>query len=160
MVLAASAASLAGDTIQIDGIVISLMITDWTTTMWATIGEAIRTLVEGLRVSIPLVPNTVAGTIRNDGGQIPVAILEPHYKFTGLSDGTQYVRSVSGIDSFAGFWSDGAAITRLTITPVGSAGASNYLGTDNMSIGYAPVPAPGAIAIVLVAGLGSRRRRA
>ena len=120
----------------------------------------LRTVQAGKAVSFDFSSNHVFGIgadfFYNTAAGAPVS----GYVILGLSDGTQYVRSVSGIDSFAGFWSDGAAITRLTITPVGSAGASNYLGTDNMSIGYAPVPAPGAIAIVLVAGLGSRRRRA
>ena len=76
-----------------------------------------------------------------------------------LSDGTQFVRSVSGTDTFAGFWSDGAAITSLRVTPVGVAGNNSFLGTDDMDIGF--VPAPGAIALLCTAGvgLGGRRRR-
>ena len=76
-----------------------------------------------------------------------------------LSDGTQFVRSVSGTDTFAGFWSDGAAITSLRVTPVGFAGNNNFLGTDDMDIGF--VPAPGAFALLCTAGvgLGGRRRR-
>lgn len=76
-----------------------------------------------------------------------------------LSDGTQFVRSVSGTDTFAGFWSDGAAITSLKVTPVGVAGNNNFLGTDDMDIGF--VPAPGALALLCTAGvgLGGRRRR-
>ena len=81
------------------------------------------------------------------------------YVVLALADGTQFVRSVHGMDSFAGFWSDGAAITQMTITPIGPAGAANVLGADDMDIGY--VPAPGAIALLCTAGvgLGGRRRR-
>ena len=120
----------------------------------------LRTVQAGKAVSFDFSTNRVFGVgadfFYNNALGAPVS----GYVVLGLSDGTQYVRSVSGVDSFAGFWSDGAAITRLTITPVGSSGLSNYLGTDNMSIGYAPLPAPGAVAAVLIAGLRSRRRRA
>lgn len=74
-----------------------------------------------------------------------------------LSDGTRYVRNVTGLDTFAGFWSDGAAITQLTITPVGTTGVSNFLGADTMAIGF--VPAPGALAVLAIGAAADRRRR-
>jgi len=76
-----------------------------------------------------------------------------------LSDGTQFVRSVSGMDTFAGFWSNDAAITRITISPVGPGANSNFLGMDNMDIGFVPVPTPGAIALISLAGFTASRRR-
>ena len=81
------------------------------------------------------------------------------YVVLALADGTQFVRSVHGMDSFAGFWSDGAAISRMTITPIGPAGAANVLGADDMDIGYVPVPTPGALALVGIATLAGHRRR-
>lgn len=80
------------------------------------------------------------------------------YVVLALADGTQFVRNVQGMDSFAGFWSDGAAISRITITPIGPAGAANVLGADDMDIGYVPVPTPGALALVLIAAMAGRRR--
>jgi MYXO-CTERM domain-containing protein len=76
-----------------------------------------------------------------------------------LSDGTQFARTVTNTDTFAGFWSDGAAITRITITPVGPSANFNLLGMDNMDIGFVPVPTPGAIALISLAGLTAGRRR-
>ena len=81
------------------------------------------------------------------------------YVVLALADGTQFVRSVRGMDSFAGFWSDGAAITRMTITPIGPASAANVLVADDMDIGYVPVPTPGAIALIGIAAMAGRRRR-
>ena len=80
------------------------------------------------------------------------------YVTLALSDGTQLVRTVTGSDTFAGFWSDDAAITRITISPIGPGATSNFLGMDNMDIGFAPVPAPGAVSLLAVAGLVARRR--
>lgn len=82
----------------------------------------------------------------------------PGLMILNLSDGTSYVRNVTSPETFAGFWSLGSAISSLSITPFGAAGAANYVATDNMAIGY--VPSPGAIALLGLAGMASRRRRA
>ena len=82
----------------------------------------------------------------------------PGLMVLNLSDGTSYVRNVSSPTTFAGFWSLGSTISSLSITPFGSAGASNFVATDNMAIGF--VPSPGAIALLGLAGMASRRRRA
>ena len=82
----------------------------------------------------------------------------PGLMMLNLSDGTSYVRNVSSPTTFAGFWSLGSAISSLTITPFGTAGGSNFVATDNMAIGF--VPSPGAIALLGLAGMASRRRRA
>jgi hypothetical protein len=120
----------------------------------------LQTVATGKAMTIDFSSNRVYGIGANflytTGAGLPVS----GYVILGLSDGTQYVRGVSGVDTFAGFWSDGAAITRLTITPFGSAGAASYLGARNMDIGFAPaVPAPGAAALLALATFGSRRRR-
>lgn len=82
----------------------------------------------------------------------------PGLMILSLSDGTSYVRSVTSPSTFAGFWSLSSTISSLSITPFGSAGSANYVATDNMAIGF--VPGPGAIALLGLAGMGSRRRRA
>lgn len=88
----------------------------------------------------------------SNGGFVPGLMI------LNLSDGTSFVRNVTSPSTFAGFWSIGSTISSLSITPFGTAGASNYVTTDNMSIGF--VPAPGAIALLGLAGMASRRRRA
>jgi len=82
----------------------------------------------------------------------------PGMMVLNLSDGTTFVRNVTSPTTFAGFWSLNATISSLSITPFGAAGAANYVATDNMAIGY--VPGPGAIALLGLAGMASRRRRA
>lgn len=82
----------------------------------------------------------------------------PGLMVLNLSDGTTYVRNVTSPTTFAGFWSIGSTITSLSISPFGSAGAANYVSTDSLSIGF--VPSPGAFALLGLAGMASRRRRA
>jgi hypothetical protein len=76
-----------------------------------------------------------------------------------LSDGTSYEGEASSPASFTGFRSTTAAtISSLTINVTNAAGAAAvYPSVDNLYFG---VPAPGAVALLGVAGLvGSRRRR-
>jgi len=42
---------------------------------------------------------------------------------------------------------------------VGPGANSNFLGMDNMDIGFVPVPTPGAIALISLAGFTASRRR-
>ena len=76
-----------------------------------------------------------------------------------LSDGTSYEGETSSPASFTGFRSTTAAtIASLTINVENAVGAAAvYPSVDNLYFG---VPAPGAVALLGVAGLvGSRRRR-
>jgi hypothetical protein len=76
-----------------------------------------------------------------------------------LSDGTSYEGEASSPASFTGFRSTTAAtIASLTINVENAVGtAAVYPSVDNLYFG---VPAPGAVALLGVAGLvGSRRRR-
>ena len=76
-----------------------------------------------------------------------------------LSDGTSYEGEASSPASFTGFRSTTAAtIASLTINVTKAVGAAAvYPSVDNLYFG---VPAPGAVALLGVAGLvGSRRRR-
>lgn len=75
-----------------------------------------------------------------------------------LSDGTSFIRSVSNSTTFSGFVSDGASITSVEVSHAGSFGAQYFVATSGFSIGV--VPAPGAAALVGLAGLLARRRRA
>lgn len=121
--------------------------------------NALRTLQAGRSVSVAFSSGQVFGVgadyfFRNGSGQ-----LVSGYVTLALSDGTQFVRTVTGSDTFAGFWSNDAAITRITISPIGPGANANFLGMDNMDIGFAPVPTPGAIALLSLAGYTAGRRR-
>jgi hypothetical protein len=75
-----------------------------------------------------------------------------------LSDGTSFIRTVSNNTTFSGFVSDGASITSVEVSHAGSFGAQHFVATSGFNIGV--VPAPGAAALVVLAGLLARRRRA
>ena len=121
--------------------------------------NALHTLQAGRSISVDFASGQVFGVggdffFKNGSGQSVGG-----YVTLALSDGTQWVRTVTGSDTFAGFWSNDAAITRITISPVGPGANANFLGMDNMDIGFAPVPTPGAIALLSLAGYTAGRRR-
>jgi len=121
--------------------------------------NALHTLQAGRSVSVTFASGRVFGIgsdyfFKNASGESVGG-----YVTLALSDGTQFVRTVSGSDTFAGFWSNDAAITRITLSPVGPGASANFLGMDNMDIGFAPVPTPGAIALLSLAGYTAGRRR-
>ena len=77
-----------------------------------------------------------------------------------LADGSSYVGYAASAADFVGFYSTGAAIASISVS------ASNVAGTDPIyatvdNLYFAVVPAPGAIALLGVAGLvsGARKRR-
>ena len=76
-----------------------------------------------------------------------------------LADGTSYVGFASSAADFIGFYSTGAAISSISISVAGALPAgTNFATVDNL---YFAVPAPGAFALIGVAGLVgfSRKRR-
>lgn len=74
-----------------------------------------------------------------------------------LSNGTSYEGFTSGPGDFVGFYSSSADITSLSIAAVPmKSGAGVYATIDNL---YLAVPAPGAAALIGLAGLAARRRR-
>lgn len=80
----------------------------------------------------------------------------PSTIYVTLSDGSGFVGSVTSGSQFTGFWSLGPNITSIRVQPLG--GSTNlYPTADTLSI--AVVPAPGAIALLALAGTASRRRR-
>ena len=121
--------------------------------------NALHTMQAGRSISVAFASGQVFGIgadyfSKNGSGQSVGG-----YVTLALSDGTQFVRTVTGSDTFAGFWSNDAAITRISISPVGPGANANFLGMDNMDIGFAPVPTPGAIALLALAGYAAGRRR-
>jgi hypothetical protein len=79
-----------------------------------------------------------------------------------LSTGDALVHEISPMNSFAGFWSldAGVTITGMTLRPLGTAGENYRATVDNLYFGFAGVPAPGAVALLGMAGaVASRNRR-
>jgi hypothetical protein len=73
-----------------------------------------------------------------------------------LSDGTSYLGFSNSPTDFIGFYSATASISSLSISATGVGSGDVFATADNL---YFAVPAPGAIALLGVAGLVSRRRR-
>ena len=76
-----------------------------------------------------------------------------------LADGSAYVGYAASAADFVGFYSTGAAISSISVSVAGNLPAgTNYATVDNL---YFAVPAPGAVALIGLAGLigGSRKRR-
>jgi hypothetical protein len=80
-----------------------------------------------------------------------------------LSTGDALVREISPLDGFLGYWSldAGVTITGIALRPLGTAGENYRATVDNLYFGFAGVPAPGALALLGMAGAaasGKRRR--
>lgn len=71
-----------------------------------------------------------------------------------LSDGSGYIGVTSSASDFVGFYSNGAAISSLSIAV--AAGSTVFSTVDNL---YFAVPAPGAAALIGLAVTVTRRRR-
>ena len=76
-----------------------------------------------------------------------------------LADGSSYLGYAATAADFVGFYSTGAAISSISISVAGNLPAGTNFSTVNNL--YFAVPAPGAIALIGVAGLigGTRKRR-
>ena len=74
-----------------------------------------------------------------------------------LADGTSYVNDPNTASAFVGFYSNGAAISSLSVT---TATPNTFATVDNLY--FATVPAPGALVLISLAGVvgGQSRRRA
>lgn len=73
-----------------------------------------------------------------------------------LADGSSYIANIQNANSFSGFVSLGSSISQITISPFGVQ-PNAYVTATNLCLGV--VPAPGAMALLSVAGLVNRRRR-
>jgi hypothetical protein len=74
-----------------------------------------------------------------------------------LADGTSYVNYATTATDFVGFYSTGAAIASMSIQTTATGAGSVYATVDNLY--FTVVPAPGSLALLAVAGLGSAARR-
>ena len=77
-----------------------------------------------------------------------------------LADGSSYVGYAASAADFVGFYSTGASISSISVTASNVSGTQSiYATVDNLY--FAVVPAPGAVALLGLAGLvsGARKRR-
>lgn len=74
-----------------------------------------------------------------------------------LNDGSSYIGYATAASDFIGFYSTDAAISSLTITKLGNTPGGIFPTVDNLY--FAVVPAPGALALLGVAGIIGRRSR-
>jgi hypothetical protein len=98
--------------------------------------------------------NGIAGNLYGtDGAWSPVpAIIE-----VTLSDSTTYIGYANGPSDFIGFYSTGATISSISVSVSSTGTGTAYATADNLY--FAAVPAPGAMALLAVAGVSARRRR-
>jgi hypothetical protein len=109
-----------------------------------------------LTFSMPGTPvNGVGGNIFGTDGSFAAASA---LIFISLSDGTSYAGVINSPNTFTGFYSTGPMITGLTIQAVSTSAQTVFATVDNMV--FAAVPAPGALALLGLAGavVGRRRR--
>ena len=77
-----------------------------------------------------------------------------------LADGSAYLGYAVSIADFVGFYSTGAAISSISMSVAGNLpSGTNYSTVDNLYFAVGAVPAPGAVALIGLAALVSRRRR-
>jgi MYXO-CTERM domain-containing protein len=77
-----------------------------------------------------------------------------------LSDGSAYIGYAASAADFVGFYSTGAAISSISVSVAGNLPAgTNFATVDNLYFAVGAVPAPGAVALIGLAALVSRRRR-
>jgi hypothetical protein len=102
-----------------------------------------------------------SGNVYGVGGLFHYVDLNGAYKSglmkIKLSDGTTFIRSISSQTTFSGFITTGSSIASIELSHTGSTGVT-FSAAESLTIGY--VPAPGAVALLGLAGLASRRRRA
>jgi hypothetical protein len=101
--------------------------------------------------------------VQGIGGNIYTSVLGQGKSFAfievTLADGVSYFGNSDNAEMFIGFYSDTASIAKLTIKVYQVAGVNSYATVNNL---YFAVPAPGALALLVTAGLvgGRNRRRA
>jgi hypothetical protein len=102
----------------------------------------------------------VQGIAGNIYGTDVNTVAVPSLVLVTLNDGTSYLNLIDTATAFVGFYSTGAAITSVQVSaqPLPGGTTTVFATVDNLN--FATVPAPGAVALLGLAGLaGSRRRR-
>jgi MYXO-CTERM domain-containing protein len=80
-----------------------------------------------------------------------------------LSTGDSMIKTIASSSQFMGFWvvDPTVTITSIRIQPLGTAATTSYVGVSTLYMGsmVSATPAPGAVALLGVAGLATGRRR-
>jgi len=115
-------------------------------------------LVEPLTISFAGAPlQGVAG--RFFGTDVNFNVV-PALITVSLQDGSSFVGFVTDAAAFTGFYSTGPAITSISFTAQAPPGGSGVVYPTVDDLRFAVIPAPGAVALLGLAGLvGFRRRR-
>ena len=102
---------------------------------------------------------SVYGVSGNFFGTDGASTVVPSLVLVSLNDGTSYLNLIDTATVFVGFVSTGAAISSISVSaqPLPGGTTSGFPTVDNL--GFAYVPAPGAIALLGLAGLATSRRR-
>ena len=102
---------------------------------------------------------SVYGVSGNFFGTDGASTVVPSLVLVSLNDGTSYLNLIDTATVFVGFVSTGAAISSISVSaqPLPGGTTSVFPTVDNL--GFAYVPAPGAIALLGLAGLATSRRR-
>lgn len=105
----------------------------------------------------PSVQGIAGNFFASDGGPSFNAV--PAIISVVLNDGSSYIGYATSATDFVGFYSTGAAISSVAVSVASNSLTGSYYATaDNLY--FAAVPAPGAAALMVVAGIvGGRRRR-
>jgi MYXO-CTERM domain-containing protein len=99
--------------------------------------------------------NGIAGNLYGTdsaSSAVPTAIM------VTLSDGTIYIGNSNGPADFIGFYSTGATISSLSVSAANHPSSSSPIFATADNLFFATVPAPGAVALIGLAGLVARRR--
>ncbi len=81
----------------------------------------------------------------------------PAVIYISLADGTSYAGYIASATQFVGFWSTDSSIVGMTIQAQSLVGDIVYPTVDTLK--FAAIPAPGALALLGLAGATSLRRR-
>ena len=118
--------------------------------------KVISTALGGMKLNFTFAPG-----VQGIGGQMfgtnaSFAVVLAAITVT-LADGTSYVNDQTSASDFVGFYSNGAAIASISVS---TSTQATYVTVDNLY--FATVPAPGALALLSLAGVvgGRSRRRA
>lgn len=123
------------------------------------VGGALTTDMPGAMV-IAFSGSPVYGVYGNFFGTDAGGNIAPSLVFVTLANGTGSLLYVDNPNAFFGFYSDDVAITSISVSAEGFPPGNPALRASVDNLGFSYVPAPGALALLGVAGLvGSRRRR-
>lgn len=91
-VTAAAAAASPTDTLSIDAICFSVQKEDHQLDTWRSYGHQFRDLLQTIRNTLNAIADVAVGTLRDDAGLTPFAVLGPHYDYDTSDDRLNHCR--------------------------------------------------------------------